>query len=198
MDTTPPKVKLWFIADTHFGHANILNFKRKDGSLLRSEFSSAAEMDEFMVAQWNARVRPGDHVYHLGDVAMDIKLLLVIIPRLNGRKRLIRGNHDRAKTKYYLKAGFEEIYGTRVFDNMIFSHIPIHPQSVGRFRANVHGHTHANDVEPVLRLDKETQAVSWVPYINVCVEKTGYRPMLLEEVQKMVREATNGKTTTQP
>jgi len=51
-------------------------------------------MDEVMIARWNARVQNGDLVYHLGDFAFtDHKLYL---PRLNGEKRLIRGNHDHS------------------------------------------------------------------------------------------------------
>lgn len=91
-------------------------------------FANVQEMDEFMIDQWNKTVRPQDKIYHLGDVALkrpDIKK----VGRCNGHKRLVRGNHDIYPTKYYLEV-FEEIYGSRVFEDMILTHIPIHHESV--------------------------------------------------------------------
>ena len=181
---------LFFISDTHFGHENILTFKGSEGELIRP-FSSAEEMDELMVQRWNETVREGDHVYHLGDVTMDRKFL-PILARLNGRLRLVRGNHDIFRTKFYLQY-FDEVYGVRVLDNYIFSHIPLHPQSMGRFAGNVHGHLHNNpSPEPVMRLDKVSQKVTWAPYISVCVEQTLYRPLSFEEVRQKGRDLTAG------
>jgi calcineurin-like phosphoesterase family protein len=159
---------IYIISDTHFGHENIIKYSSRP-------FANAAEMDEAMVANWNAVVKPSDHVYHLGDVAMRAQHLDAVMPRLNGHKRLVRGNHDIFKTKKYLK-WFEEIHGMRVMDNMLFTHVPIHPGSLGRFRANVHGHTH------------ESTALAF-PYVNVCVEQTGYTPISLEYLSAKVREA---------
>ena len=130
---------IFIISDTHFGHANILTFSNADGSPVRS-FSCVEEMDQHMIDRWNSVVRPQDHVYHLGDVAMK-RPYLDTIGKCNGHKRLVRGNHDIFRTKDYLKY-FDEVYATRVLDGMIFTHIPIHPESMGRFGVNVHGHVH--------------------------------------------------------
>ena len=43
--------------------------------------------------KWNKKVGTNDLVYHLGDVVMNRKHI-AIIASLNGRKRLILGNHD--------------------------------------------------------------------------------------------------------
>jgi calcineurin-like phosphoesterase family protein len=169
---------LWFISDTHFGHYNMACvFKDADGKLIRG-FSSVEEHDERMVAEWNSRVKPSDHVYHLGDVAMKPGMLQ-IVKRLNGHKRLVRGNHDIFKTKKYLEVGFEEIYGVRVLDNLLFTHIPVHPESLGRFKANVHGHIHEKVYPPVVRYGDRPNT----PYINICVEHTGYAPVTLEDIR---------------
>ena len=161
---------IWVLSDTHFGHGNILQFKREDGSPLRA-FESAEEMDEHLVAQWNSVVRPQDHVYHLGDVAMS-RQALPTLARCNGHKRLVRGNHDIYRTKFYLPY-FDEIYGMRVLDNILFTHIPIHPLCLGRFKANVHGHIHAN---------KSPDGA----YYNVSVEAIDYTPVSLEELKKRI------------
>jgi calcineurin-like phosphoesterase family protein len=126
-------------------------------------------MDQFIVDRWNSVVRPQDHVYHLGDVAMK-KDSIETVSRCNGHKRLVRGNHDIFRTKEYLKY-FDEIYGIRVLDGMIFTHIPIHPESLGRFKANVHGHIHASPSYGE-------------KYFNVSVEVVNYTPISLEDLKK--------------
>jgi calcineurin-like phosphoesterase family protein len=158
---------IWVLSDTHFGHENMTKFTRQDGTVLRP-FANAAEMDEALVDNWNKVVRPQDHVYHLGDVAM-ARRHLATVARCNGHKRLVRGNHDIFRTKEYLEH-FEEIYGVRVLDNIIFSHIPIHPVNMGRFRANVHGHMHEND-------SPEGN------YYSVCLERINYTPISLEDLK---------------
>jgi len=99
----PAAVAEWFTADTHFGHARVIE-------LARRPFASLAEMDETLIARWNERVAPGDHVYHLGDFAFaDHNLYL---PRLNGEKRLIRGNHDHSNR-------IRKAEGWRAIDDML-------------------------------------------------------------------------------
>lgn len=162
---------VYLISDTHFGHANILGFKRADGSPLRPGFTCVEEMDEHMVECWNSVVRPQDKVYHLGDVVFKSPGL-DILKRLNGHKRLVRGNHDIYPTKDYMKY-FEEIYGVRVFKEVILSHIPLHFDHMRKV-LNVHGHLHSNIVRlPDSRPDPR--------YRSVCVEMINYTPITLEE-----------------
>ena len=176
---------LWFISDTHFGHANILTFKHEDGTLLRPGFVNVAEMDEFMIHKWNTTVKPADHVYHLGDVAMK-KENLQTVKKLNGHKRLIMGNHDIYHVKDYMEVGFEKIMAHRRFADMVFTHFPVHPRSIGG-KANVHGHTHSNwTPDPVVGPDRE-QKVRILPYINVSVEMINYTPVSLGWIEEEVR-----------
>lgn len=81
---------VWFTSDTHFGHANII-FK-----YCNRPFASVEEHDAALIANWNARVRPNDIVYHLGDFAFTCtkEHAAACMMRLNGRKFFIRGNHD--------------------------------------------------------------------------------------------------------
>lgn len=169
---------IWFTSDTHFDHANILTFKRADGTALRP-FSSVEEMNETLIARWNAVVKPSDHIYHLGDVTMargnHTKHIDIIMSRLNGHKRICLGNHDQLSSRWYQQR-FEKVKSINVLDGLAFTHIPIHPESLGRFRFNVHGHLHANRVllsphHPDPR------------YVSVCVEQTNFTPVSLEELK---------------
>lgn len=164
---------VWLVSDTHFSHAGVCKFLRADGSKLRP-WESPEEMDEDMVELWNDTVRPNDKVYHLGDVAIN-RRGLNILHRLNGDKVLIKGNHDIFKLADYTKH-FRDIRAYHVMDKLLLSHIPIHPQQQGRFRGNIHGHLHSNVV-----LDDSGKPDHF--YANVCVERTGFKPILFEEVR---------------
>jgi calcineurin-like phosphoesterase family protein len=57
-------------------------------------------MNEGMITNWNAMVRPGDLVYHLGDFAFTTpEVATKIARRLNGQKYLVFGNHDKRLRK---------------------------------------------------------------------------------------------------
>ncbi len=180
---------VFLVSDTHFGHEKTCTvFKREDGSPLRP-FSSAEEMDEFMVKAWNERVRPNDKVYHLGDAVIS-KKNLEIFSRLNGDKVLIRGNHDIFKLKDYTEY-FRDIRGYHVMNGLILSHVPVHPESLARFGANIHGHLHANRVKKIKGVDTETGNLIYsdeidVRYHCVCVEQTDFAPILFEDVLKRI------------
>jgi hypothetical protein len=191
------------ISDTHFGHTNSWEkFKLPNGDPLRP-FTSTEEMDETMVERWNAVVRPHDVVYHLGDVVIN-KKSLHHVKRLNGKKRLIRGNHDIFKDADYRDVGFDSLYGVRVFvDKFILSHIPLHPDSVTeRFRVNVHGHLHANEVM------RTVNPTGWTVfertphpdprYICVSVEHTDYRPLSFDEVEARIKARWEATGYTNP
>ena len=160
---------VFMISDTHFSHANILTFLEKDGSNTRV-FSCVEEMDETMVDNWNRVVRPVDKVYHLGDVCFK-NVHLDILGRLNGTKVLIKGNHDTLKPAQYLKY-FKDIRAYHVMDKFVLSHIPLYPDSVNRWKGNIHGHVHRNTL-PDPR------------YINVCVENIGYTPIAFDTIRKL-------------
>lgn len=190
---------IFFISDTHFGHANMLKFSNYDGTRMRP-FDSIEELDELMVQNWNEMVKPTDKVYHLGDVCYRCKNENQILARLNGDKVLIRGNHDRREAQWYLKY-FRDVRGTHHIDgNYLLSHFPIHPDSKGRFVRNLHGHIHSQTVmkkvpsavyegyDATLRFNYEVD--SW--YRNCCVEVNNYAPipfeLIKEETEKLIED----------
>ena len=169
-------------SDTHFGHAGVCRFTCDDGVTKIRPWTDPDEMDEEMVKRWNETVKPNDKVYHLGDVVIN-RRCLQILRRLNGDKVLIKGNHDIFKLQDYLPH-FRDIRGYHVMNNMILSHVPVHPESFGRFRANIHGHLHQRrvmcEVWGQMEIDPR--------YYNVSVEQTDFRPILFEEVLKRIQE----------
>ena len=158
--------KLFFISDHHFGHENVYKFRdRLTDERIRPWAKDATEGDRMLIQLWNSTVKPKDTVYHLGDFCMNIKRI-EIAKQLNGRKILIRGNHDHGNVQTYLEY-FEEVFGVLYKYGMVLSHFPIHPGSLNfRQKVNLHGHTHSYSVLKTVR-GKE---VIDPRYVNVSVE----------------------------
>jgi calcineurin-like phosphoesterase family protein len=167
---------IFLVSDTHFGHHNMYKFTNEDGSLVRPWAANADEGDEIMIQNWNSVVGINDKVYHLGDVAIP-KKGLDVLHRLNGRKVLIKGNHDIFKLEDYTKH-FYDIRGMHKLDNFILSHVPLHPDHLARWvKGNIHGHLHSRKV--MMKTYKEVEDSR---YINVSVECINNTPISIEEI----------------
>lgn len=130
---------VWFTADHHFGHKRIIE-------LAKRPFDSVEQMDEQLIDNWNKRVAKTDLVYHLGDFAFADHTPYLM--RLNGRKRLIRGNHDhsnRAKTT----AGWENVsdieYITIDGVSLVLFHYAMRVWNRSHYGAiQLYGHSHGS------------------------------------------------------
>ena len=180
---------IWFTSDTHFYHEQDFLYKPRG-------FESFEEMNEAIVERWNSVVKPGDIVYHLGDMVMshyDIN----IIKRLNGTIFLIRGNHD---TNNKLSA----IYATGKMVNtsyvptselikfgklsLFMCHYPVltanfDDKHFSQHVINLHGHTH--------------QKGNWLfadnPFIyHVGLDSHGCYPIHIDEIIADIRNRWNG------
>lgn len=174
----------FFISDTHFGHKGIITFKRNNGKPLR-DFTCVEEMDEHIVKCWNSVVKSQDIVYHLGDVVIN-RRALPIMDRLNGRKVLIKGNHDIFKLTDYTKY-FDDIRAYKVLSkhNIICSHIPVHPDSMYRWNLNLHGHLHGGVVK---KCKWGFFKVEDARYRCLSVEQISYTPVTFDEILKQMKD----------
>lgn len=183
----------FIISDTHFGHAACTSiFVKQDGSKLRP-FDSFEECDETMIERWNSVVQPRDKVYHLGDVVMprDHKYLDMVMPRLNGDKVLIKGNHDQLKPARYLKH-FRDIRGSHMLDKLVLTHVPVHPGSLDRWRGNIHGHLHSYAVIAPAYISSigrvmYNEAVEDPKYFCASVERINFTPIPFETVNAIFK-----------
>lgn len=78
--------KVFFTADLHLGHANIIKYCNRP-------FSSVDEMNNVLIVNWNSRIQPQDVVYVLGDFCWGNEKHY--LDALNGNKILIKGDHDK-------------------------------------------------------------------------------------------------------
>lgn len=175
---------IFFISDTHFGHKNILGFNSEKDTLLRPKFSDVDHMNEYMYEAWNLVVKPNDKIYHLGDLALQVKNL-DLLKGLRGNKILYRGNHDKMALAEYAKY-FKDV---RAVDykgefGFVLSHIPLHYRHFKEGFVNVHGHLHSREVL--------TDSGDIDPrYFNVSVERLNYVPIELGELKELIRARTH-------
>jgi calcineurin-like phosphoesterase family protein len=154
--------RTFVIADTHFGHRQVIEFEK--GS---RPFNTIEEHDEALVERWNTTVTKRDLVWHLGDVVFGTAGF-ELLGRLNGIKKLVMGNHDIYSTPRYLKY-FNKVYGTTSIGGVILSHVPIHPDHFRNCIGNVHGHLHNG-------------CVNDYRYHCVSADQTDLTPVLLEPI----------------
>jgi calcineurin-like phosphoesterase family protein len=140
-------VKTWITSDLHFGHATIKKFCPET----RGRFRDMEHMRETMITEWNQLVGQDDTVYILGDVAfLPAQDAVVIMQRLNGRKILIEGNHDRKLLNDPAFRGcFDQVHNyLRLTHNgqlVILFHYPIAEfDQMHRGAVHLHGHLHGN------------------------------------------------------
>lgn len=163
--------KTYFIADTHFGDSAILRYENRP-------FENVSHMDNELISRWNSVVSDEDCVYVLGDFGAD-GYETEVISALNGKKYLIKGNHDVKSNDYYRKAGFEEVYDHPIIlDNFwILSHDAVYV-NINMPYANLFGHVHNS---PVVK-DYSDQ------HFCVSVERIDYTPVCFERVKQIVKE----------
>jgi len=141
-------MKTYITSDLHLGHKNIQKFC----PATRGHYTDVDHMNEEMVREWNEVVNPEDLVYILGDVAfLPAPKAVHFLKRMNGRKILVEGNHDRKQLKdNSFRACFEEIhkYLDINYDGrkLVMFHYPIHFEWDQAHRGSIHfhGHLHGN------------------------------------------------------
>lgn len=138
--TAPAQGDIWFTSDLHLGHANIIEYCARP-------FANVDEMNEALVANWNARVKPEDTVYCLGDFALGLpEVGIALRSRMNGAIILIRGNHDRWGKARATALNMQVIEGEAEvsFGDVIFhlSHYPRNATEKIPGRTHLFGHVH--------------------------------------------------------
>ena len=162
-----PASRILYIADCHFFHRRLNTEMDKRG------FASGEEMNEHMIRRWNEKVTSKDDVYILGDFSLAPgPQTSGIYSRLNGKKHLIIGNHDRyledRDFEYDLLASRDHVLEIRDHGkSVILSHYPIFCYR-GQYKRDrngnpavymLYGHVHnTHDERLVHRFIMETRA----------------------------------------
>ena len=184
--------KIFYIADYHFGHANVIRFDNRP-------FTSVNEMDQKMIENWNNVVSKEDTVYILGDFCWGKEdRWIEILDQLKGNKILIRGNHDLKGMSQQLRNKFQDIRDYKeVKDNgkrVLLSHYPM-PFYRGDYNSDIihlYGHIHVtieNDFmehirEYINKNDNRGNSKHQCQFYNVgaMIPYMNYTPKTLDEI----------------
>jgi calcineurin-like phosphoesterase family protein len=146
----------YVISDTHFFHRKIQEYTDRPDD-------------------WSDRIiKPDDTVLHLGDLTFGSKETAIQVTRkLNGKKYLLQGNHDRRSKSWFDDIGFTLIKKSFIVDCkehlLLFTHRPTY--GIPKNTINIHGHIH--NTKHFIKHHKN------VTHINVSVEKMDYRPITI-------------------
>lgn len=175
--------RVFFTADTHFGHANIIKYCHRP-------FATVEEMDDSLVRNWNAVVPPDATVFHLGDFALDSKeRWKELFGRLYGEEKyLIIGNHDRDRISDGYNPGFTKVFDKTCIDVdgqlVVLNHTPLEKLASGVWQ--FYGHVHSgplnydNKALPLLQTLLRTQ-------YDVGVDNNGFRPVSFEQIKQKIK-----------
>ena len=159
-------------ADTHFKHKNIIKYSERP-------FADIEIMNEAMIKNWNSKVQQGDTVYHLGDFSMGDGQS--IFDRLNGKKHLIIGNHDKQSIRI---KGWESTEHYKELNlngqQIIMCHYAMRVWNRSHYGAwMLYGHSHGS-------LPDDPNALS----IDVGVDCHNYKPLTIQEISTIMKKKT--------
>ena len=178
--------KTFLLADTHFGHLNMIGYCHRPPDF------------EDLIMKSLKIVKPGDTLIHLGDVAFhnEKRWNTVFCNAVAGRKILVRGNHDRRSDDWYKRCGWDTVvreYRTGSAEckgDIVCTHRPVPLDKHAAF--NCHGHLHD---KPFTMEKREhpmegTEDPEYAKFYDfdrhklVSLELMGYKPHLLEDILK--------------
>lgn len=171
---------IFFTADTHFGHAGIIRHCNRPFLNVHGR-PDVHKMNLIQTDNWNAVVGPGDTIYHLGDFSMSgTKNTEAVLKRLNGKKRLVIGDHDRSAVKclncfediadmMFISVNGQEIYLSH------YCHKTWRKSHFGSW--HLFGHSHGG-------LDE--YAAGEGKLLDVGVDSHDFRPWSFEEIREIM------------
>ena len=165
--------KVFLISDPHFDHEKIIEFGGRP-------YESIEEMNESLIEKWNRTVTKNDMVICLGDWGWRGQKSYEYAKRLNGKIRLVMGNHDSGNIKSLIN-NFHSVHGSLKKGRLLLTHIPIVYDKYRMWDYIVHGHIH-----------REEDGIKDFRYINVNMDvwdrTEKYAPIPLEEVHALIEE----------
>lgn len=173
---------IYFISDLHLFHKNVIQHSNRP-------FISVEEMNQTIIDNWNATINKEDEVYILGDfiVRGTGQQANQILKQLNGKKYLIKGNHDHfLDDKEFDITLFEWVKNYYTFRynkiKFVLFHYPILEWD-GYYNNSIHlyGHVHNNNCDYYSK-------VLGPRAINVSVEMLNYFPISIDKIMKRVME----------
>ncbi len=206
--------KIFFTADTHFGHSNIIKYCKRPflSEVDKQEFDarkgnwdnspinwriakeSVEMMDKTLIDNINAIVKEEDTLWHLGDFAFGIKDNYANVVegyrrRINCKNiNIVWGNHDQPwKAKHVFKQNYDltDIEAPGYRHRIIMCHYAMAVWE-GSHRGNwqLYGHSHTT-AEPWMDKHMPQRRSVDVGVDNAKLLLGSYRPFSMEDLEKI-------------
>lgn len=194
-----PSRNIYFTSDTHYGHANIIQYclrpwltndeyaRMRAGEKIKVSEDTLARHDEDMLSYFNHKVGPDDILIHAGDVAWGYGKLEEFAVRLNCKNVYVTvGNHDD-------EADLRHIFGRdKVFERFmvdingqkaVIDHYPGDSWEDSHKGAwQLFGHIHG------VGNARRRQVPSWALSVDIGVDSHDFRPWSWQELTKLFSE----------
>jgi calcineurin-like phosphoesterase family protein len=174
---------IFFTSDTHFHHANILEFCSRPWGDIKIH-------DEALIQNWNDVVPEDGIVFHGGDLIWTGKIDWIkhVVGRLNGRIYLTLGNHDyqnRLDREVFksIFADVQDMYYILPKDvkPVLLCHYPLMYWRSGYI--HLHGHVHSGPNSTT------TDKVPPHPYrYDIGVDAWDYKPVSYHKIKELINE----------
>ena len=171
-------MKYWFTSDYHLGHANIIKYCNRP-------FKNLKQMEEIIIRNHNARVKPEDTVFHVGDFCFkntkggkkgegELTRANEYLEKLNGRFVFISGNHDKHNS---LKTCIKSIAIRLAGESIFLTH---RPEDFNKnYKINLVGHVHEK---------WKTKIIGNCLLINVGCDQWKFMPINIQEITKLINK----------
>ena len=173
-------MNVWFTADCHFGHNNIITYCNRP-------FDGVDEMNSVLIRNWNERVKPEDTVFHVGDFCFkntpggkdgEGQAITAVAweKQLNGKIIFIQGNHDKNNS---CKTPIQNLVIAMGGKRIQLVHNPKHIVTSNYdlyFTGHIHGEWKTKEVKVQFGIAK---------CINVGVDVWKYKPVSLNEILRL-------------
>ena len=177
--------RIWFTADSHIGHRNIIKYCQRP-------FSDVEEMNKTLISNWNKVVGINDYVFHLGDFSVGgAAEWTSLLDSLNGRIFLVLGNHDMNNVGQGFMRRFEDVAMQMLItidkQRVYLNHFPFLCYG-GAYRGTwqLFGHLHTSSC--MSGIDTPRLHMLFPRQYDVGVDNNNYTPISFAEVEEKIQE----------
>lgn len=173
-------MRVYASSDHHFYHKNIIKYANRPFDI--NDPYCVIDNAKMMISRHNDVITNDDVALFVGDLSASLrgrnKHFSDLLKLLNGKKILIRGNHDKKMDKFYLDAGFIDVVDYMLIEPYFINHYPcvltkwttpVEKSMMALLKNKnvhtiIHGHIHNKNPDNYM--------CDWFNRINVCVDYT--------------------------
>ena len=145
----------------------------------RSDFKTLESFADYLLEEWNRFTEPNDIVIIVGDIGFYCPKTIEVLKKLNGRKILVKGNHDiEWGSNLYTCGVFGGVHDYISSNGIYVQHIPEVINTPHQYY--IHGHHHRYDMPGMQR--KLEQYAQDTYRLNCAADLLDFHPQSITEL----------------